>query len=182
MNDTMEPTKSIYKILIHAPIDKVWSELVRTNSPRPFFFGSVCKTPGAELNVGAPFRMESPNGKYASVVGEVLEFQPPHRYAHTFKFTNLEDPPCRVTYELKEVAGGTEFTLISEGFVPGSKTQKSMESGGKFIAENFKAYMETGRATFGGRMILGMISLMTPFSPAKCKIENWPFGKTGTEK
>ena len=48
----------------------------------------------------------------ASVVGEVLEFSPPHRYAHTMKFTQYEDAPCTVIYELTEVEGGTDFKLI----------------------------------------------------------------------
>ena len=175
MNDDKNQSKSIYKVIINAPIDKIWSELIRVNSPRPFFFGGVCNTPDNILQLGTPFRMDSPNGKYASVVGKVIEFDPPYRYSHSFKFTSYDDPPCKVTYILKEVEGGVEFTLISENFVIGSKTQGSMESGGKFIVDNLKSLVENGKPTFGGRVILTIIALMTPFTPSKCQIEHWPF-------
>ena len=164
--------KRIARIIIHAPIETVWAELIETNRPRPFFFGAECRT--TELSEGAPMRMTSPNGKYVSVAGSVTVFEPPYRYGHTFKFTNMDEPPCHVTYELREVPEGTEFSLITEGTVPGSKTEKSMAQGEQFITQNLKAFIETGKPTFGGGMILGIIKLMTPFSPKKCRVENWP--------
>ncbi len=165
--------KRIAKVIINAPIETVWAELIKTNRPQPFFFGSECRTT-SELDEGAPVRMTSPNGKYVSVAGNVTLFEPPYRYGHTFKFTNLDDPPCHVTYELKEVPGGTEFSLITEGTIPGTKTDKSMAQGESFITQNFKSFVETGKPTFGGKMILGMIKLMTPLSPKQCRVENWP--------
>ena len=50
-----------------------------------------------------------------------------------------------------------------------------MTSGSKFIAENLKAYVETGKATFGGRFALFMMGLFAPFTPKRCRSENWPF-------
>ena len=171
----MDDGRSFYRVTINAPIHKVWAELTRTDTVLPFFFNSMCKTTG--LTKGAPVRMVSKNGKYAAVVGEVLEFDPPHRYAHTFKFTSLDDPMCVVRYVLKEVEGGTEFTLISEGVAPGTKSEKYMTSGSKFIADNLKAWVETGRATAGGRFALFMIGLTAFMTPAKCRAENWPFDR-----
>ncbi len=120
--------------------------------------------------------MISEDGKNVFVVGEVLEFEPPYRYVHTFKFTTTDDAPCKVTYTLQEVDGGVEFCLITENVPAGTKTEKSMASGGKWITENFKAYMETGKATFGARMMLGMMSLMSSMAPKVTKAENWPLG------
>lgn len=175
MTSSPKQPKNITKIKIDAPIETVWSELIKTNSPLPFFFGSVCKT--TELGEGAPIRMQSPNGKYTSVAGTVTVFEPPYRYGHTFKFTNLDDPPCHVTYVLKEVDGGVEFSLITEGTIPGSKTEKSMDQGAGFITQNLKAVIETGKPTGGGKMLLLLIKLMGPFSPKICKSENWPLDK-----
>ena len=67
--------KSYFRVVIRAPIHKVWAELTRTDAVLPFFFNAVCKTPG--LKVKAPVRMRSKDGKYTSVVGDVLEFEPP---------------------------------------------------------------------------------------------------------
>ena len=167
--------RSYFRVMINAPIDKVWAQLTRTDELLPFFFNGVCKTPG--LAVNAPIRMQSKDGKYTSVVGDVLEFDPPYRYAHTFKFTNLDDPPCIVRYRLKEVDGGTEFTLINENVPAGTKTEKYMTSGGTFITQNLKALVETGKPTFGGRMALFMMGLFAPFTPKACLSENWPFDR-----
>lgn len=168
--------KNYYRVTIRAPIHKVWAELTRENTVLPFFFNSVCKTPDG-LKLGAPVRMVSKNGKHAAVVGDVIDFEPPYRYAHTFQFTSLEDAPCIIRYELKEVADGTEFTLISERVPAGTKSEKYMESGGQFITNNFKAFVETGKATPGGRFALAMMGLTAFMTPASCRIENWPFDR-----
>jgi len=168
--------KAIYKVFIAAPAETVWNELVKTDEVLPFFFGSVCKTTG-ELTVGAPFAMETPNGKHRSVVGEVLEFNPPHRYSHTFKFTGHDDPPCTVTYELIPVEGGTDFSLITTNVPAGTKTEKGMVQGGKFIVETFKSVVETGRPSFGTRFLLGLMGLAAPFTPKVSLTENWSFDR-----
>lgn len=173
--DVERAEKQYFRVTIRAPIHKVWAEITRRDSVLPFFFNSVCKTPG--LQVGAPVRMQSKGGKYTSVVGDVIEFDPPHRYAHTFKFTNMDDPTCIVRYVLKEVDGGTEFTLINENMPKGTKTEKYMTSGGKFITENLKAIVETGKPTAGGRFALFMIGLFAPFTPKQCLSEHWPFDR-----
>lgn len=186
MNEQTEPTsaantattddeganRSYFRITIRAPIHKVWAELTRTDSVLPFFFNGVCRSPG--LGVDAPIRMQSKDGKFTSVVGEVVEFEPPYRYAHTFKFTNLDDPPCIVRYVLKETNGGTEFTLINENVPAGTKTEKYMTSGGEFITKNLKALIETGKPSVSGRLLLFMIGLSAPFTPKRCRSENWP--------
>ena len=164
--------RSYFRVVIRAPIDKVWAELTRTDAVLPFFFNSVCDT--TTLGQGAPVRMRSKDGKYTSVVGEVLEFEPPYRYSHTFKFTSMDDPPCIVRYQLKEVEDGTEFTLINENVPAGTKTEKYMTQGGTFITENLKALLETGKPTTGGRIALFMMGLFAVFTPKQCRSEHWP--------
>ena len=172
----MSENKNIYKVLIKAPIETVWAELVKTDDVLPFFFGSVCRTPG-ELGVGAPFAMQSKNGKFSGVVGNVTEFSPPHRYSHSFKFTNFDDPPCTVTYELKDTPEGTEFSLITSNVPPGTKTEAQMKQGGNFIVNVLKSVIETGRPSFGYRLLLGIIGLAAPFTPKQSRTKNWPFEK-----
>ena len=175
MSETISDEKQIYRVVINAPIETVWSELVNTTSPRPFFYDALCDTPG--LQPGAPYRMVSKDRKNAFVVGEVIEFEPPHLYSHTFKFTTTQDAPCKVTYTLKEIEGGVEFCLITENVPAGTKTEKSMAQGGEWITRNFKAYIETGKTTFAAQMMLGMMSLMSGMTPKDCRVENWPLGK-----
>ncbi|MEQ9315741.1 MAG: SRPBCC domain-containing protein [Henriciella sp.] len=169
--------KQVYKVVIDAPIDVVWNTLVKTDEVLPFFFGAVCEAEGGRLAPGHGMRMVTPNRKYASVVGEVLEFSPPHRYAHTFKFTQWDDEYCTVTYELKETDGGTEFSLITTGVPADSKTAKSMAQGGPFITQNLKSLVENGKPLFSGRMVMMLGPVMGLMTPAACKIENWPLGR-----
>ena len=50
-----------------------------------------------------------------------------------------------MTYLLEEKDGGTEFSLVTEQVLAGSKSEKSMAGGSRFIVENFKAFVETGK-------------------------------------
>lgn len=174
-----ETTRQVFKIHINAPIQHVWDTLTKQGEVLPFFFGNVLHTTG--LAPGAPIRMRSPNGKYTGVIGDVLELDPPHRYSHTFKFTNLDDPHCKVTYELAEADGGVDFTLISEDIPKGTKTEKYMAQGGNFITRTFKAVAENSRMPFSSRFILFMIWLQGPFAPKICQSRLWPLQAGQTE-
>ena len=166
------PKRDYFRIHINAPIEKVWAALTRTDTVLPFFFNGVCRT--TLLAPGAPIRMQTKDGKYTSVVGDVIEFEPPYRYAHTFKFTAYDDPPCVVRYVLEEADGGTDFTLINENIPEGTTSAKYMTQGGTFITENLKALVETGRPTTGGRFALFMMGLLAPFTPKRCRSDHWP--------
>lgn len=175
-SDYVQADRAIYQVFIEAPIEKVWNELVKTDEMLPFFFGSVCKTEG-ELAVGKPMAMETTNGKYRSVVGTVLEFDPPNLYSHTFKFTGYDDPPCTVTYELKSVEGGTQFSLVTTNVPVGTKTEKGMAQGGNFIVNTFKSVVETGGPSFGTGLMLSLMGLAQPFTPKQCRSEHWSFDR-----
>ncbi len=111
MNDNNYAEKAIYRVLINAPVETVWAELVDTTSPRPFFWNGTWDTP--EFAGGNPYRVTANGGRAVPVIGRILEMEPPHRLVTTFRLTDLPDPPSLVTYTLKEQDGGTEFSLIS---------------------------------------------------------------------
>jgi uncharacterized protein YndB with AHSA1/START domain len=176
MNEKKFADRAVYKTIIKAPIDKVWSELVNTQTPRPFFWNSRWDT-SAGMKPGSAYRMVSNADKVVAVIGEILEMDPPRRMVTSFRMTALSDPASKVIYTLKEVPEGTEFQLITENIVAGTKMEKSMASGGNFIVKNFKAYVETGKVTFGARMELAMYDLMAPMIPKAMRAENWPLAK-----
>ena len=74
--------RAYYKMIIEVRVETVCNTLIKKDEALPFFFGAVCWTPN-RLAPGEPMAMQSGNGKYTSVVGKVLEFDPPHRYSHT---------------------------------------------------------------------------------------------------
>lgn len=175
MNDKKHADRAVYKVLIHAPIETVWSELVNSASPRPFFWNSKWDTPA--VAPGNAYRMLSKDGRTVAVIGEVLEMDPPRRLVTSFRLTSFDDPASKVTYTLTPAPNGTEFCLITENVVAGSKSEKSMADGSRFIVENFKAYVETGKVTFGARLMLAMFGLLAPLAPKAMRAEKWPLDK-----
>ena len=172
MNESGTSTK-VSQVTINAPIQEVWDTLTKQGEVLPFFFGTILHT--TTMAPGAPVRMRTPNGKYTGVVGDVLEFNPPYKYSMTFKFTNFDDPVCKVTHELKEVDGGTEYTLTSSEILAGSKTEKQMAQGGKIITNCLKSCCETGKPTGMAKFIM-VIGKLTPgfLQPKQCRSQNWP--------
>lgn len=177
MPETNEPqtTKIVNRITINAPIQEVWDTLTKAGEVQPFFFNSVLHT--TTLAPGAPMRMRTADGKYTGVVGEVLEIDPPHRYVTTFKFTNYDDPPCKVTHELEETTDGVVYTLTSEAIPSGTKTEKQMRQGGSFIVKTLKGVVEDGKPPLSSRLILTMISLFAWTTPKRSLSEHWPLDK-----
>lgn len=165
-------TRAIFRVHINGTIDAVWREITRTDAPIPAFFNSRMHV--GTLAPGSKLAMRTPDGKYTGVVGKILEFNPPHRFAHTFKFTNMDDPECKVIYDLEESDGGVIFTLTIEDLPAGTKTAKQMAQGGVMIAGTLKSVIETGRPSFGTRVLFTLFKVMAPMTPKKCRSENWP--------
>ncbi len=164
---------NINRTFIEAPIETVWSTLVATDKALPFFFGSICQTKDG-LKVGQRYRMVHPNKKIAMVVGEVIAFDPPNIYSHTFQMTNIDEPPCKVTYELVKADGGTEFSLTIENALEGGKLIKEMVSGQEFIGSNLKSICETGKPAFSGKMVGLLGPVFGLLSKKSQKVEHWP--------
>ena len=173
MSEPKYAGKQIYRVQINAPIETVWSELIDQTRPRPFFWNGSWDA--AEIAAGEAYRIAANGGKHVAVIGRILEMEPPHKLVTSFRLTALPDPASKVTYLLREKDGSTEFSLITENVLAGSKSETQMAQGSKFIVDNFKAYIETGKVTFGARMLLAMYGLMAPMTPKAMAVENWPF-------
>lgn len=165
-------TRAKFRVFIKGTIDAVWHEITRTDSPIPAFFNSQMHT--TTLAPGARIAMRTPNGKYTGVVGEVLEFNPPNRFVHTFRFTNYDDPECTMIFDLEEADGGVNFTLTIADLPVGTKSAKQMLQGGTLICNTLKSVIETGKPSRGTRLLFLLFKVMTPLSPKKCLSENWP--------
>lgn len=168
-------TRAVSRIFIAGDINDVWRELTKTGETQKAMFNMVMHTSG--LRPGAMIQMRTSSNRYVGVVGEVLEIEPPHRYSHTFKFTNYDDPVCKVTYDLKQVDGGVEFTLTLEDVPVGTQTQKQMVPGGDMICAVLKQVVENGRPAFGYRMLHVLFRVAEPFTTKSAAVENWPLDR-----
>lgn len=172
MADKKFADKQVYRVFIDAPVETVWAELVKQKAPRPFFWNGEWDTP--EFAAGQPFRIAANGGKIVAVIGRILEMDPPRKLVHSFRLTSLDDPASTVTYLLEEKDGGTAFSLVTENVPVGAKSEKSMDQGAKFIVENFKRYVETGKISFMARATLAFYALLSPITPKAMRAESWP--------
>jgi uncharacterized protein YndB with AHSA1/START domain len=172
MADPVVRPDAIFRIVIQADIQRVWRELTKTDEAQGAVFNAWLHTTG--LVPGAPMQMRTGSGKHVLVVGEVLACDPPHRFAHTHRFTQHDDPVCEVWYELKPVDGGVEVTLRVVRLPEGTATAKSMQTGGTMILNTLKAIAETGRPPLGTRLMYAAFSVLEFVLPARTRSEHWP--------
>lgn len=172
---TKSPT--MFRVTIRGSLQAVWDEITRTDEPIAAFFNSRMHV--GTLRPGSRLAMRTPDGKHTAVVGEILEVVPLKRFSHTFRFTNYDDPECKVIYDLEPVEGGVQFTLTIEDLPAGTRTAKQMIQGGKMIVNTMRSVIETGRPSFGIRMLYLLFKLMAPFTPRRCRSENWPIEAAG---
>jgi uncharacterized protein YndB with AHSA1/START domain len=164
--------KAVFRVVIDGSQQAIFDELTRTDRPLGAIYNSHMHTTG--LKPGARMQMRTVSGDHTIVDGEIVEYDPPHRFVHMHRFTQMDDPACKVTYELKPVTGGIEVTLTVDDMPLGTKTAKSMASGGDFILKNLKAIVESGRPPFGTRLMYALMGAMEFMLPKKTKSENWP--------
>jgi uncharacterized protein YndB with AHSA1/START domain len=167
--------KQVFRVVIAGSQQAIFEELTATNRPLGAIFNARMHT--TALNPGGRMQMRTVSGKHVLVDGEVLEYDPPRRFSHTHKFTEHDDPVCKVTYELKPVTGGIEVTLTVDGVTEGTKTAKSMQGGGKFILNNLKSIVERGRPPFLWRLMYSLMGPLEFMLPAKTKTDKWPLLK-----
>lgn len=169
-----EPTQDlVFRIVVNAPIERVWRELTKSGEAQGAIFNAWLHTRGG-LVPGAAMQMRTGSGKHTIVVGEVVECTPPRRFVHTHRFTQYDDPVCQVSYELEPVQGGVQVTLRVTGVAAGTKTAKDMAGGGTMIVNTLKAICETGRPALGTRLMYAMFSALEFVLPARTKTEHWP--------
>lgn len=172
-----ETKKLVMSVRIAAKAEDVFRELTRTDRPLGAIFNARLTTPG--LARGTPMQMRTPSGRHALIAGEVLEYDPPRRFAHTHRFTRYDDPLCRVVYDLRPVGNEVEVTLTVEELAAGTRSAKDMERGAGFILANLKAIVETGRPTGAARAMYAMFGLLEFLLPARTRSERWPMHAPG---
>ena len=170
-----EKKKAMFRVVIDGSQQAIFDELTRTDRPLGAIFNSRMHTTG--LRPGGRIQMRTVSGGHTIVDGDVVEYDPPRRFVHTHRFTMMDDPVCRVTYELKPVTGGVEVTLTVDDMPAGTKTEAEMMGGGPAILANLKAIIEQGRPPLKARLMYRMFGAMEFVLPKKTRAENWPLDR-----
>lgn len=171
--------RAVFRIVIDGTQQAIFQELTRTDRPLGAIFNAQMHA--TRLAPGGRMQMRTASGEHTIVDGEVLEYSPPYRFAHTHRFTQHSDPACQVTYELKPVAGGVEVTLTVDDLPIGTKSANEMQRGGMFILNNLKSIVETGRPPLATRLMYGAFGAMEFVLPARTRSEKWPLDKPEKE-
>ena len=169
MNTT---AKAVFRIVINSSIDAVWRELTKQGEPQAAIFNAWLHAQA--LQVGQKMQMTTKGRSHVMVIGTITAFDPPTRFAHTFKFTQMDDPECEVIYDLKQLPTGVECTLTVDRMPAGTKTAKEMQKGGDRILSLLKSVVETGKVPFGTRLMYAMMDTMLFMLPKSLRSENWP--------
>src|SRR4051812_39802750 len=119
MADGNKSEVAVFRIYIKADIQRVWRELTKQGEAQGAVFNAWLHA-AADLRAGMPMQMRTGTGKHVIVDGTVEVFDPPYRFVHTHRFTQFDDPVCRVSYELAPVGDGVEVTLRVLGMPAGT--------------------------------------------------------------
>lgn len=111
MTDTVL-RKTIY---LRAAPATVWAYLTDPDKLARWFH-----RPTAALT-GGPYEMIGADSGTRFMWGEVLVAEPFTRLDYTFSIAPMGDQPSTVRWTLREVAGGTELSLVHEGLPQGAE-------------------------------------------------------------
>lgn len=167
-----ETTKAVFRVTINGSIEAVWRELTKQGEAQAAVFNAWLHA--QSFAVGSHMQMRTRDGRNVMVVGTITRFDPPNVFAHTFRFTQYDDPECEVNYALKKVPEGVECTLTIDRMPVGTKTAKEMQSGGTMIVNTLKAVVETGKPTLGIRLLYAVLDKLSFVLPKKTRTVHWP--------
>ena len=167
-----ERNKLVSKVRIRATAERVWRELTKTDEPQAAVFNAWLHAQA--MLPGEMIQMRTIDGRNVLVVGRIVEFDPPRRFAHTFRFTQYDDPECTVIYELARVGDEVDVTLTVDNVPVSSRTAKDMTGGARLILETLKSVAETGRPKLSTRMMYALFARMGFVLPKRTRAEHWP--------
>jgi uncharacterized protein YndB with AHSA1/START domain len=155
----------VLSIDIHVPVEKVWHEITKTGAIQRAVNNCILE---GQLKPGTKLRYYSPSKKRVFVIGEVVEFNPPSRFSHTWKFTmGADDFFTLVTWDLSPIAGGTRVRLTHSRWLDTAKTYKNVATTWAEILRLLKLDLETGDIDGGTKLkyfMFGALEFMLPKS------------------
>jgi uncharacterized protein YndB with AHSA1/START domain len=134
---------------VRAPAAEVWLAFTRTETPQIHYFDAVLQ---AELRPGGRWRFVTDDRARLLAGGEILELEPPRRFAQSFAAADLSDPPSRIRVELEPVTGGTRVLLVHDGFAGRTATYRRFRRAHPLALSALKSVLETGRLPVRARL------------------------------
>ncbi|MDN3018173.1 SRPBCC domain-containing protein [Paenibacillus sp. BSR1-1] len=138
-NDTQQTLEDIkYTLIYNAPINKVWDAVATSEGLTAWFMPNDMKpVEGHEFHINA--------GQFGMSPCKVTEVDPPNRLSFNW------GKDWTLTFELKELDGKTEFTLIHGGWdinkatefgAPHAPIRENMNQGWAGLVKKLQGYVE----------------------------------------
>ena len=161
--------RQIHHVDIEAPISDVWSEITKLRHIQKPMFNTILES---DFKPGSHLLYRSKDGKRVFIIGEILEFVPPRRFVHTFRFTALPETPTLVEWTLEEHSAVTRVTIVHSRFTDQKKTADSVRGSWVAILGNVKSVVETGDVPRGTRIKHGLMQAFMFMAPKSTLREN----------
>lgn len=131
----------VYEVEVAATPAAAWAALTDPDTVRRYYYGTAPRT---TWEVGAPIEFVDDDGA-AQIVGEVLEFEPPRRLAHTFIATwyGDRDDQGSLHWEVAPSGTGCRITLIHRGAQAQTREGSETADGSRHIIDSLKELLES---------------------------------------
>jgi uncharacterized protein YndB with AHSA1/START domain len=142
----MSKPEFVYVIYIASTPERVFEALTDTKMSERYWHGNFVES---DWKVGSPFTLRLVHHDN-DVTGEVLEYDPPHRLAYSFRAHDGSDggKPSRVTFELEPQRDQVRLTMVHDRFEPGSPVLDKVSMGWPLILSSLKSYIECGKVLY----------------------------------
>ena len=130
----------IYEVAVAAPAAEAWKALTDPDTLRRYYYGTAART---TWEVGSPIEFVDDDGD-VQIVGEVLEFEPPTKLAHTFIATWYGEPDDQgsLHWEVTPTTDGCRITLIHKGARADTREGSETADGSRHIIDALKELLE----------------------------------------
>ncbi len=147
---------------VAAAPEAVWQAFTTTGEPQRHYFDAVLETENREALAG-PEGGQRNRGRWRFVTGdrqrllaggEILAFEPPKRFAQTFRAADLDDAPSRITVEIEAQAKppGCRVSLAHDRFERKTTTYRRFRRAHPLALSALKAVVETGELPVRARI------------------------------
>jgi uncharacterized protein YndB with AHSA1/START domain len=129
----MTENDRVYEVEVIADPETTWAALTEPETVKRYYYGTAPRT---TWEVGAVIDFVDDDGD-VQLTGEILEFDPPRRLAHTFIATwyGERDDQGSLHWELEPTAAGCRITLVHRGARAETREGSETSGGSREILE-----------------------------------------------
>ena len=131
----------VYQVEVTASPEEAWAALTDPATVRRYYYET---TPRTTWEVGSRIDFVDDAGD-VQLTGEILEFDPPHRLAHTFVATwyGGSDDQGSLHWEVAASGTGTSITLVHRGVRAESREGSETADGSRYLIEALRDLLGT---------------------------------------